>query len=249
MDSLYHYTSFESAIKIIASQTLLFSKIGTLNDINESYGPDFFPDNYKSKESKKLAALFGKYTQISFASDSEYKKGYDIPAMWGHYASRGHGVCLILDKAEIVKEVKKRGFYSDNVIYDNQINLTDYEYNPKIHGTPENFIKASKNIFFFRKTKDWEYEQEYRIIAIRNNVKAFSIKKSLKAIVLFSKTHDEFLKSIEYKAIQELVKGRFDIYNYISSFYCGRLLNTKGEDVYPIVYDMAKTAGINDLED
>ena len=33
----YHYTSFESAIKIIASRTLLFSDIKRLNDITHKY--------------------------------------------------------------------------------------------------------------------------------------------------------------------------------------------------------------------
>ena len=34
---LFHYTSIDKAIKIIASNTLLFGKIETMNDINESY--------------------------------------------------------------------------------------------------------------------------------------------------------------------------------------------------------------------
>ena len=42
----YHYTSSESAEKIISSGTLLFSEIKKLNDINESCGPTIlFPNS------------------------------------------------------------------------------------------------------------------------------------------------------------------------------------------------------------
>ena len=34
---LFHYTSMDKAIKIIASNTLLFGKLETMNDINEAY--------------------------------------------------------------------------------------------------------------------------------------------------------------------------------------------------------------------
>ena len=36
---VYHYTSFESAVKIISSGVLLFSRIDRLNDIHEVNGP------------------------------------------------------------------------------------------------------------------------------------------------------------------------------------------------------------------
>ena len=38
-DYLYHYTSFESAVKVLASKKLLFSDFRKSNDINESFGP------------------------------------------------------------------------------------------------------------------------------------------------------------------------------------------------------------------
>ena len=38
-EKLYHYTSFESAIKILASHRLRYSQLKGLNDINESYRP------------------------------------------------------------------------------------------------------------------------------------------------------------------------------------------------------------------
>ena len=36
---LYHYTSFESAVKILTSGKLRFSAYKNVNDINESCGP------------------------------------------------------------------------------------------------------------------------------------------------------------------------------------------------------------------
>lgn len=48
-DYLYHYTSFEAAVKILASAKLLFSDFKKLNDINEACGP-IYDDGFSCSE-------------------------------------------------------------------------------------------------------------------------------------------------------------------------------------------------------
>ncbi len=67
---LYHYTNFETAIKIICSNELLFSSINRTNDTSESkikicfeYKDTFKESSYKEMV-YKISSYFKKYTQI-----------------------------------------------------------------------------------------------------------------------------------------------------------------------------------------
>ena len=99
-EKLYHYTTFEKAVKILCNKQLRYSKLKDLNDINESYRPVYvafdgntFPDDKTFKDLENAIQRFG---QISFSVDEKKRKGFDIPAMWAHYAQKGNGVCLLL---------------------------------------------------------------------------------------------------------------------------------------------------------
>ena len=89
-EKLYHYTSFESAIKILASQQLRYSQLKGLNDINESYRPVYLKFDGKfsaNKSFKDLENAVQQFRQISFAVDeADNHPGFAIPAMWAHYA-------------------------------------------------------------------------------------------------------------------------------------------------------------------
>lgn len=97
---LYHYTTFESAVKIITSKTMLFSKIERLNDINESSGYRILYSNASEEDKNRYDLRLRNFKQISLTTDIENRKGFNIPAMWGHYASRGSGVCLVFDRVK-----------------------------------------------------------------------------------------------------------------------------------------------------
>ena len=90
---LFHYTSIDKAIKIIASNTLLFGKIETLNDINESYRCVFG----NGETIKEAYVLLRRYQQLSFVVDKMPRRGYDIPSMWGGIMQKegmGYAWCL-----------------------------------------------------------------------------------------------------------------------------------------------------------
>lgn len=235
---LYHYTSFESAIKIIASNQILFSKMDSLNDINEQNGSEVLcAKEYSHRISKALS----NYRQISLTTDKKGKFGYDIPAMWGHYAQKGEGVCLIFQKEGLIKTVKRRNttLYSKEVDYFDTLNPQDFLYEQR-YGTMESFINSKKDILFFHKSKDWRYEQEYRVISIKKNPKPLNVRKSLVGIILYSRTHDLFLNSIEYKVLSKIDK-RLGFYRYSTLLDKGTLYNIDGEVNNPIIYDIAIT--------
>lgn len=104
---LYHYTKFQSAVKILDSMSLKFGSLDGMNDINERYRPLCIPvSNETNIEafSEEFYKQLSYVKQISLTRDIGKHYGFDIPAMWGHYAEMGEGVCFILDKKN-----RKRG--------------------------------------------------------------------------------------------------------------------------------------------
>lgn len=234
-DYFYHYTSFEAAVKIVASRKLLFSNIEKVNDINESSAPNAIANN--PAELEELQPFFLSFTQISLTMDVGKHKGFDIPAMWGHYAQRGSGACLVIDKQELIEEISSRGLYSKEVVYDVAAPCDIY-YDKNKYGSPEVFITTQRDELFFRKSHDWEYEQEYRIIAIDDNPCPLSIQKSLCGVILFSRTPERFLESIEYQTFSALAKDLF-ICRYSSGGVRGTLYDDNNQSLIPpIKFDM-----------
>lgn len=168
MSRLYHFTSFNAACKIIKSGKLRFSQSFKLNDLIESNRIVFehtLSEDLLEKRNGILAeAEMHRYQQISFSQDREYDGmhflGFDLHTMWGLYADKGYGVCLVFDKDKLTLSP---GDYANDVKY--------YSIIPQyanINSKSVNGIKAEvwskKDEIFFCKRKEWEYEQEYRII-------------------------------------------------------------------------------------
>lgn len=157
---LYHYTSFESFVKIWLSKQLLFSVHSGVNDILEqnkllSMASPFLEENFKT-------AMF-QYKQISLTMDfSDEKMGCMSTMLWGHYGKSGHGICIKLDTNKLDLS---------SCIHD-KIQYVDMFTKPKVldEGITQvedisNFIESEKKIFFFTKLKEWEHENEYRLIS------------------------------------------------------------------------------------
>lgn len=228
----YHYTSLNAAKSIIESQELWFSKSHNLNDIYESSGP---PALYPQKDSCQFNWYLDNYRQISLTMDTHTSRGFDIPAMWGHYASKGQGVCIVFDKDRILSEVERRELYSRNIIYVEKgyINSYDRLYERSKYGDVETFLRAAKNELFFTKTKDWEYEQEYRIIAINDELRPLSIKDAIVAVLVFARTHNEFLESNMYLELSKY--NSITIYRYTPDAVTGNwvLYDINGNNMDP----------------
>ena len=96
-DKLFHYTKFDSALKIIISNKLRFGRFEDMNDIAE-VNRDIFANIPLDVVYKEL----GKYQSISLTIDRQSPRGFEINPLWGHYADKGKGICLVFDKAKLL---------------------------------------------------------------------------------------------------------------------------------------------------
>lgn len=155
-NKLYHYTDLVSALKILSSKSLRYGRLSRMNDINECYRTVF------CSEKTTVAGVeetLRKYKQLSFSQDKERYAGYAISAMWGHYADKGKGVCLVFDKKKLLASLPRKVWYR-SVIYTTRSNVEMF-----VQGTSiEEHLNKNYVDVFFKKTLDWSYEQEYRLL-------------------------------------------------------------------------------------
>lgn len=174
MHRLYHFTNFLAACKIIESKQLRFGKPSQMNDLIESNKIVFQRLIIDLEEEDDNNGLFAekemrRYQQISFAQDrhigdAEYM-GFDLHAMWGLYADKGYGACLVFDKEKLRLE---DGDYAKEVDYLDQV-LPDHAFRNKSKAGIKAEIWRRKDDIFFCKRKEWEYEQEFRVIRRTRN--------------------------------------------------------------------------------
>ena len=179
IDKLYHYTRLDSAIRIILTNHLKFGRLGDMNDVNEAYKRISY-EYWSDVQTKDVQYELKQYRQISLTMDSSTYQGFDISAMWGHYAEKGKGVCLVFENIGKSLERKRKGF-------------------------------------FFTKSSDWKYEQEYRIITKIDSGSDdlfLDFKDSLIAVVLqyadsynnYDPINDTIFSSFNFKLLDTIVK-------------------------------------------
>ena len=93
VEKLYHYTSFDKALKILASNKLRFGKLSNMNDIHESYRRKMYELGVNEDD---ITEELGKYRQFSITRDNHPRRGFDIAAMWAHYADKGYHIFLAI---------------------------------------------------------------------------------------------------------------------------------------------------------
>ncbi len=160
---LYHYTTFESFVKIWLSGKLKFGTLDNQNDIFESRKwfstSGIYPDKLN-----RTREILKEYRQISLTKDYEQRAGYLSPMMWGHYANKGKGICIEIDSAEL----KLDGI---TCLHDNVEYVPDFPVPPAVPQDCEtddeirHFVEENKQHFFFTKHVDWAGENEYRIVS------------------------------------------------------------------------------------
>ncbi len=203
---LYHYTSFESAIKIIETKTLRFSKLEAMNDINEAYRSIFYGEGLPITKIDVENAL-KEYQQLSLTMDDESTPGYSISAMWGHYANKGCGVCLVFDFNEIKRLVNTdKSSWCRKINYSKSFDGSIAVIDNDIH----KFLNDKYQEIFFIKTPDWAYEQEWRVVkrVCGTDNHTLNIDNSLIGIILYAsestKSDDSIFSSPEAKGLKKL---------------------------------------------
>ena len=219
-EKLYHFTSFDTALKIIESNRLRFGRLNKMNDIHENDKVMFADANGQEIDefpSDVLDALYDeiyKYRQISLTADSEEedKDGFDLHQMWGLYADKGEGVCLVFDKDELEKNYDMVNIHRERVNYDKTQDLESHvvsiSQDPRI--VPEE-VKRQISKIFYHKRKEWEHEQEYRLIKrCPNTTKEdyLLLGHALKYVILSSKLRniDEVRYFSNIKDIKDKLK-------------------------------------------
>ncbi len=181
---LYHYTSFNSAIKIIETQKIRFGRLENMNDINEAYRRFFYEFDCEIADIDVQKAL-QEYQQVSFTKDKTSSPGYSISAMWGHYGNKGYGVCLVFD-FDIIQDIIKsdKSIWYNTMEYSNHFNGDICIEGNNVH----QFFKKHKQELFFTKTTDWEYEQEWRMLKRVNDTNNYyqNIENSIIGIILYA---------------------------------------------------------------
>lgn len=195
-DKLYHFTSFDTALKIIESNRLRFGRLSNMNDIHESAKNVFVGSSsaVKSFPSEVLDALYDdlyKYRQISLTANKNSKEGFDLHQMWGQYADKGEGVCLVFDKKELEKNPDMKNIDQGFVEYEDSQILESYVISQS--ESVEDAIKEISNQvpkLFFHKREEWEHEQEYRLLkkcTNTNKEEYLLLGHALKYVILSSK--------------------------------------------------------------
>lgn len=188
--ALFHYTKFESFLKILEDLTLLPSSFGKLNDMNEGNVSNMnmnvnFMVMYNAEKFIKERCHILSFSQ-NYDEYEIVQEGTNHPAMWAHYAENSNGVCIVIDKDAFIKKNKvilESHFYKfEDVEYSlfNTPDDNDIDYNAK---TPEEFIKNNWKGLFFLKHKDWENEDEHRLFIMDYDGK-LSIDGCIKYVTL-----------------------------------------------------------------
>ena len=204
MNRLYHYTSYQAACEIIKSKKFRFSKRYGLNDLIEGHKITTrraFLEEVGFDMSKEYIPELEmmRYQQISFSQDKidgdMLYEGFNLHSMWGLYAEKGNGVCLVFDKDKLKLGAKD---YATYVRYKDWV-MPDYHFqNTTKAGVKEEAWQRKDELFFYKR-KEWEREQEYRIIRRANNPtddEYLDVSDALSFVILCKDDTSEYENSI-----------------------------------------------------
>lgn len=210
-NKLYHYTSFDSFVKIWLTQQLKFGIVENVNDIQEAE----ISCNVNNFQQMPLMFSYSKikkdYKQISLTMDYDsYFKGCMSPMMWGHYADKRKGICIEIDFNKIIfpegclaREVKYISALSKYFTLDSRI---------KNEEQLRKFVKRKSKDVFFTKLLGWKGENEFRIVC--DTSEFLNIENAITAVYLTS------CDSLECELVEKLVGRSIPVkyLKYISAY-------------------------------
>ena len=234
---LFHYTSLDSAIKIILSNTLRFGKFDNMNDIAEVKR-----ELYDENGSEILEQIVFQYRAISLTIDSGTNdRGFAIDTLWGYYAEKGNGVCLIFDREKLITEYQNQYRTDEDGIPNDLTIKYEYEYSNLNFGVGntyeelEKYVKENIEEIFYKKDLCWQHEKELRLLVKSQDEIFLNLADSLIGAIICVPKENDYKKSMQYKLLEELQNTRnFPIYHYTTKFG-KRILEKDDEWVWPIV--------------
>lgn len=188
--ALFHYTTFDSFIKILETMTLRSSPLSRMNDLNEACLAcvDW---------SKKIRFYLNAETYIreecsvisftrNYMTNGCCQEGSNHPAMWAHYGENSNGVCIVLDQESLIdnnKELLADYFYKlEDIGYSADCSPDDSITNAE-YASLSDFVSKNYKELFFKKHIDWKYEKETRFLVEAPRL-YLNIKGAIKYVVL-----------------------------------------------------------------
>ena len=187
---LYHYTSFESFVKIWLSQKILLGSIENVNDFMEYKHTVEVNNPCCLPLTEAFNDVRMSFRQLSFTLDDDQMEGFRNPIMWGQYANKGKGVCIEFDFNKLFLNYKDKSDVFDGfVCYKDKLPKL-----PPINGIItrndiRRYILRNKEPIMFTKFTVWDAENEYRIVS--DNISEIEIDNTISAVYLTSCLSDE----------------------------------------------------------
>ncbi len=241
-DTIYHYTSYDAAIKILESNGLWLSERKNSRDPIESNKPFVAFSSYGEQQELKylepakkranayIKLRYAQAKQLSFCT-SNFKKlggdnridnyGFLKPRMWEQYGDNYKGVCLAFSRDKISRSLgsnmiaKKIEYktYEHLKMNFHSINVGQLYDEMYFYGNIDNRI----NSYLCCKHVDYKGECEYRILSFTEKEKdILNISECLVGIVLSRASNRKLIEEgfdIDDNKVSELYKYGVDILN------------------------------------
>lgn len=201
--ALYHYTKYDTFLKILNSSSLKSSQLCKMNDLNEAdlsnldWTRDFLmmwdAQNYIQTQCSLIC-----FSQ-NYEVESVCREGANHPAMWSHYAENSNGVCLVFDRNDLIEINEDR---LNKVFYKFEAIDYTWNHNPRVdiclekYSNVSEFIHENYRELFYKKDLDWSNEWEVRLFA-ETPLLELHIIGAIKHIVLGKKLIEDKLRMRE----------------------------------------------------
>lgn len=230
-DYIYHFTSIDSLMKILLTNTFRLSNVSTMNDINESI-PNYkrgFSDRQRAEEIEKIEKNMRSRTFLGCFNVLEKDENIrNKVSMWGHYANGGRGVCLKINKKKLDRLLFNEIYDIENDAIETKTYISKfkiaYKKQEKIDEMKTNYLeKGNETIMVFYATLDWLFryksddwnpENEFRYLVFDwdgNEKSCFTIKEfnqCIDSIYIGDNQDDgsiELLMSIKNKLAKDVI--------------------------------------------
>ena len=161
---LYHYTSFNSFMRIWLTQTLKFGEVTDMNDMFENNYSGQCQTLNDEKCLDKYLEEKKQYKQISLTMDYDsFVQGCMSQMMWGVYGDKGNGVCIELDYNKLMEHLSEYMLH-DAILYTSKLPEPP-TITKDVASDFDSFFYSNQKDLFFTKHDCWSKENEYRIVS------------------------------------------------------------------------------------
>jgi hypothetical protein len=205
---VYHYTKASTALDhILKNGTLQFGAYTNSNDPKETKPWEFYILSLENRDVGKyepstISPRFSNELKATakvacFSTDKAplsgdhmkdiYRRGFAKARMWAQYADKHTGVCLVFDRAKLLKAVERHfgqyALHHGYVTYHDaplvrDINPHEFMINLDLYASlgPQEYarlhIERHHRALFFEKLADWRDEAEWRILLLTDTLES-----------------------------------------------------------------------------